>query len=395
MPDLFTILLLLALGSAVLGVSILVMAARTEHYPGFATWGVALLVNSLAHVAFGLRLLDWTTVSILASNLLTPLALVLFMTALVRFHRLALPRWAVGLLWSSAPLALVIALLTLDQHRIRNVLVVSLHMLLMLAIAWAAWRRPRDGARGAGHLLVMAGALGMALAFMARLALMATNTDWPGPLFVPPAVQVGTYLVVFVALLTNTLGFALMQMEHAIERQHDLATHDPLTGAFNRRALLEAMARLAGLAQRQRQPLSVLMIDIDHFKRVNDEFGHANGDVVLQEVARRLQERLRRSDLLARFGGEEFLVLLPDTGAAQAAGLAETLRTSLSGEPIRLHDASAPLQVTVSIGVHTRVPGGAADEVEQMVVACDRAMYRAKALGRNRVEIDAGQGHEG
>lgn len=395
MPDLSTLLLLLSLGSAVLGVSMLVVAARTEHYPGFATWGLALLVNALTHVAFGLRLLDWTTVSILASNVLTALSMVLFILALVRFHQLTPPRWCLGLLWASVPLALVIAVVALEEHRIRNVLGVCLHTLLMLGQAWAAWQRPRRGSRGAGHLLIMAGSLGLAVVFMVRAALMAANAELPGPLFVPPALQIATYLMIFVAMLTNTLGFALMQMEHAIERQHDLATHDPLTGAFNRRALIEAMTRLAGQAQRQGQPLSLLMIDIDHFKRVNDTHGHANGDVVLQEVARRLQARLRRSDLLARFGGEEFLVLLPDTGATQAARVAEILREAVSAELIALRDSPEPLRVTVSVGVHARVPGTGADEVERMIVACDAAMYRAKSLGRDRVAVDAGGAHEG
>lgn len=391
MPDMPTMLLLLALGGAVLGTSVLLVAARTEHYPGLATWGAALLVNSLSHVAFGLRLLDWPKVSIVASNALMPLSMALFISAVLRFHRLPAPPAVRALMWAAVPLGVLVALLALDLHRIRNLVVVCLHVLLMLAMAWVAWHRPHGKARVAGHILIMAGALGMALVFLWRAALMIGQADWPGPLFVPPVVQVVTYLMVFVALLTNTLGFVLMQMEHAIERQHELATHDPLTDALNRRALLEAMERLAGLSQRQGQPLSVLMIDIDHFKRVNDSQGHAGGDAVLKEVARRLQGRLRKSDLLARFGGEEFLVLLPDTGPEQAARVAESLRASIPASAIRLPGQATSLEVTVSIGVHSGVAGKEPGQVEKFISASDAAMYQAKSQGRNRVAVSGGE----
>ena len=385
--DLSTLLTLLILSCMVLGVSTLAVAARTVHSPGLATWGWALIVNAASYLAFGLRLQGWPAASILVSNVLTPLSMALFIMGVVQFHRLLLTVVMRALLWFPVLGGLLVGALLQEQHETRNLINVVMHTWLMLMMAWVAWRSPQGAPRLAGHLLIMAGAIAVAVVFIWRAVLMMGNTQWGPPLFVPLQVQTATYLIVFAALLTNTMGFVLMQMERAIHSQRELATHDPLTGAFNRRELMDVMGRLIGLAQRARQPLGVLMIDIDHFKRVNDTHGHVSGDAVLREVARRLQARLRKSDLLARFGGEEFVVLLPQTSEEEALVVAEGLRATVSATGIPMPAQPDALTVTVSIGVHVRVPGVEPDEADRMIVASDEAMYRAKSMGRNRVEV--------
>jgi diguanylate cyclase (GGDEF)-like protein len=161
------------------------------------------------------------------------------------------------------------------------------------------------------------------------------------------------------------------------------ATRDGLTGLLNRRELdVQAEAAVA-LARRHGRPLSCLMADIDHFKQINDRHGHAAGDAVLREAARRIASGCRISDVVGRYGGEEFVVLLPETGPQDAVTTADKVRGILSAAPLEFQDASIP--ITASIGV--------AAWTDQMIIAAslyaaaDGALYRAKELGRNRTEL--------
>lgn len=161
----------------------------------------------------------------------------------------------------------------------------------------------------------------------------------------------------------------------------DLASHDPLTGVFNAGAYYRACDQLIHASQRANQPFSVLFIDLDHFKSINDNFGHAVGDDVLRTVAQTLQNNVRRSDVVGRIGGEEFSVFLPNTEVNGAERLAETLREAI--ENVHMEVAGVPLKITASIGVAAKT-----FEQESMQVIqqhADQAMYEAKRRGRNRV----------
>lgn len=164
------------------------------------------------------------------------------------------------------------------------------------------------------------------------------------------------------------------------------ATSDALTGIANRRQLLEALKRDAARADRDGSPLSVVMVDVDHFKLVNDRHGHAVGDQVLKFVSGVLSAAVRTSDLVGRYGGEEFLVLLPRTDLGGAALVAERIRARLEHS---VADAERQLKITASFGVATLMPPGAESRINSLIEAADQALYRAKAAGRNRVEADA------
>jgi diguanylate cyclase (GGDEF)-like protein len=165
------------------------------------------------------------------------------------------------------------------------------------------------------------------------------------------------------------------------------AITDPLTGLPNRTHLAVAAEEHVAMAERTGRPLCCLMIDLDHFKSVNDTYGHAAGDAVLCETARRFARTVRRSDVLARYGGEEFVVLLPETDTIGAVTIAARLRESLEAESV-VHvgegGAQAEIVVRASIGVAAwregLSPAG-------LVAEADKALYRAKALGRDRVEL--------
>lgn len=193
----------------------------------------------------------------------------------------------------------------------------------------------------------------------------------------------GIYLAVanFMALLL-TVGFMTMatrRLQLILERR---ATHDPLTQVLNRRGFGDAYAREIGNLRRRRLPLTLLSIDLDYFKSINDRYGHAVGDQVLAHVATLIQGALRESDCVARFGGEEFVVLMPDMPAHNALGVAERIRALLR-EP---NHAGLPA-CTVSIGVACQA--SVAEGLEQLLSRADAALYLAKERGRDRIELDA------
>lgn len=183
---------------------------------------------------------------------------------------------------------------------------------------------------------------------------------------------------------TRLLSLAADEIYELSCRLGELAYHDELTGLLNRRAVLERAQSLLALCGRQGSPISLLMIDIDHFKSINDRFGHAAGDQVLREVGGTLRDNLRDSDLLGRIGGEEFLAVLPDTGAEGALTLAECLRARV-GRLVCSFDDSSGESVTISLGV-TTVAGrqGSSAQLSDCLKRADDALYRSKREGRNR-----------
>ena len=183
------------------------------------------------------------------------------------------------------------------------------------------------------------------------------------------------------------VGLRTIQLQHRLfvaqERLRFQATHDPLTGIWNRGALLELLHADLERAQRKSVPLAVLMIDIDHFKRINDEAGHHRGDMVLHEVAKRLADTVRSYDVIGRYGGEEF-VIGAELDRQQAMEYAERLRKSVICSPIEAPGRT--LRVSVSVGVAVADPVQPCNLTRQIEFA-DAAMYSAKHNGRNRVEI--------
>jgi diguanylate cyclase (GGDEF)-like protein len=176
--------------------------------------------------------------------------------------------------------------------------------------------------------------------------------------------------------------------ERALTSLVDLAMRDPLTGAYNRRHLEELLKNELAFAARQGTSLSLVLVDIDHFKRVNDTYGHRAGDVVLQLVATSIQRVLRPYDVLCRFGGEEFVVVARDTTPRNAEILAERIRRRVETLPLEV--GGRKFRVTVSAGVVTAAPDAEDLDMEGLIEAVDAAMYRAKRAGRNRVVVGRG-----
>jgi diguanylate cyclase (GGDEF)-like protein len=176
------------------------------------------------------------------------------------------------------------------------------------------------------------------------------------------------------------------QLLSAQERLRYQATHDPLTGIWNRAAVLDALSREVDRASREGTPLAVVMIDLDHFKEINDSHGHLVGDEVLQQIAHRLRDAVRSYDSVGRYGGEEFLVIAPGQDTAHARELAERLRLLFHETPTEVMGRKLP--VTLSLGVVALSPPRNL-EITRLLSAADEALYEAKRSGRNVTVLGA------
>ncbi len=194
--------------------------------------------------------------------------------------------------------------------------------------------------------------------------------------------RVTSRLFQFVSVLTEELEKANRQLQHQAE-------HDALTGAYNRHRLEPAMKTELSRAERHHHPLSLVMFDVDHFKRVNDQLGHATGDYVLQALVQAVRKRLRTHDAVFRYGGEEFLILLPEVDLEGAAAVAEKARAEIAATALLFKGEPLP-RVTVSFGVASAPRHGRT--LRELLETVDSALYRAKQSGRNRVVIAPHQG---
>jgi len=172
-----------------------------------------------------------------------------------------------------------------------------------------------------------------------------------------------------------------------VQMSMELAVTDPLTGLYNRRYMESHVTSLVEQALARGKPLALLVVDIDYFKAVNDMHGHDAGDDVLREFATRLKKSIRGIDLACRYGGEEFVVVMPETDVAVAAIVAERIRRRIAGEPFAIRSGTAALDVTISVGIAAL--SGVSDTPAAIIKRADQALYRAKRDGRNRVVADA------
>ena len=213
----------------------------------------------------------------------------------------------------------------------------------------------------------------------------ATRTT-SGELLVPRLLDMQLLLGVLVAALTLATGAYSNVLARMGERQRGLSRRESLTGCFNRRAFYELFPREVERARRLGQGVSLVFLDLDRFKSVNDRLGHETGDHVLQQFTARLRGIIRETDLLFRWGGEEFVILLPHTAPAEAPVLGERIRAAVAERPFAAGESQGPVGVTVSVGV-----AGAEQwpmDADALVARADAACYRAKAAGRNRVELE-------
>jgi diguanylate cyclase (GGDEF)-like protein len=280
----------------------------------------------------------------------------------------------------AATAALAASFLLANGHGLRVAVVCFGCSAMMLASAGLMWRFGRvgtplfAGVAAAGYALLATGLLVRGVQALAVGSTTKISIDATGHANIPFAI-----VVLFVGGLINLTHVRLV-LGRVLTRLSQQATTDELTAVLNRRGLLQRLEAAHAAARQGKVGYALMMVDVDHFKAINDKHGHARGDQVLKSVAAGLCAALRGNDFVGRWGGEEFCVLLPGTQLADAQQLAERVGA-------RVAASAAGVPVTVSIGVAEH---GAADtELEAVIRRADDALYRAKAAGRNRVIVAA------
>ncbi len=225
------------------------------------------------------------------------------------------------------------------------------------------------------------------LGLIARTILSLTDLA-PAAAIIDNPLQSATLLGAMVAQIWLASGFILMTHYRTTMALHRLSERDSLTGTLNRRSLHARATDVLLKAGELQLPVTLIMMDADHFKRINDEFGHQTGDAVLCHMVSRIRQHLRTNALLGRFGGEEFVLILPALDTQSASQVAERIRVGLCSQP--WHCADTPVNLSISLGVACSDQHGY--NFDTLLGAADGALYQAKALGRNRVELASDPG---
>lgn len=354
------------------------VAYRNE-FSGLSEWSWALALHGVAYSLFLLRDQVSNWLSIVLANVSLASVLALFTLGVCGFQRRRLSPWIV---WSPVGALAVLFVLFIDDTGAR-IVVLGVVTVVQSVMVLALLLKGRHTTPGRGQYFLM-GAITIIAAMLALRAMMVgSGVVQVATLQSTNSLQSMTFLVSMICIITMGQGLVLMSAERAVHRNLHLAIRDELTGLSSRRFVLDSLEQQLALGRRMGHPLSVLVVDADHFKRVNDTHGHLVGDRMLRHLAAKIQARLRSYDVAGRYGGEEFLIVLPHTGVAAAIKVAESLRQTISETPLVLGPEQS-LGITVSIGVAECTDGSA--QAEQLIHWADAALYRAKAGGRNRVE---------
>lgn len=366
-----------ALAATIMG-GCLLLTGQFNRRDGLITGGTGLLAHALAYVCFTLYGHAELWLTYMLGNTLLSTAMMFYAASIYRVVERPVP-W---LTLASAPaimLAGVGALLdTLEPRMLLACLVLSCQCLLILHLGY---RYGRMGGRA--HLLLIVGSLvslvSLALRVAAILSGQADGMRYDASGLVQAiSVSIGTLTVMMLSL-----GIVLLAKERSDANLKALALHDPLTGILNRRAIMARLNEEIERARRTGRPLAIVMIDIDHFKKINDRHGHLAGDEVLCECVTRLRSRLRQTDQIGRYGGEEFMIVLPDTEATGAHRIIEALRVAIEVAPVQFADTA--IAVSFSAGIWCGVP--AQQSVDQLVDGADSALYASKSAGRNTLRF--------
>ena len=366
--------------TAALGISMGVVARRSRRDGmGYWAWGVA--AQALAYLLFALRgqVSDWLSVVLANTLLVTTFAL--FTEGLCEFQQRPLRR---RFIWGPVALMLLLVVVFMNHLQIRPLLAIVLLGFQSVVLLYLIISRHRQ-TPGRGQYFVVAGLVLVVLALLLRLLIVVSGqaVELNQVTGSNPA-HAFSILVSILIMVLISMGLVLMTKEQADMRNHALAMLDDLTGLSNRRSIQQALTQHIALARRSNRPLALLLIDIDYFKQINDTHGHLSGDQALRNVAICLKERLRAQDIVGRWGGEEFIAILPDTDVAGALALAEALRATMEQARFAGLDGQ-PIALTISIGLHA-LELSSGNERDDMLGAADRALYLAKENGRNRVE---------
>ena len=377
MIDIRTFVLVLALGNICFAMLIAGYSRSGVGHPGMQLWKWARLVQGMGHalsyarVDFPSPAMDMVFTTLLVTGIAMEVGAYARFLGVRSYNRVLVPVAIIGVLAMNAlrlggtsPYDMQ-ALLTLE------IAVLTAMMSWLLLRNWSE-ASPLQRMMGLNHVLFCGVMLARAWVWVA---------DPRSHSFGATMVHAMTFLIGYPLMIVNGFGFILLCKLQDDRKMEELATVDGLTGLLNRRAFFERTETARALSIRLQKPVALMMLDIDHFKRLNDRFGHATGDEALIVFAHTVRGVLREQDVMGRLGGEEFALAMPGTDLAGALQAAERLRSKVSGAPV-LTDGNAYI-MTVSIGVVVIDPN---EPINSALARADRALYSAKSNGRNRVE---------
>lgn len=377
--DISTLYLVATLVATMLGLMLLFFAEQ-EKIAALTWWGVAYLLGAGSMAIWTLAGPVLGETLTLGSNAIGFIACGMIWNAARVFHGRR-PTWPGGVLGAVVWIA---ALMLLAPEAATPRLIIGVGIVAIYAALTAAelWTERRKTLQRRWPAIVVPLLHGFVLLLPVLLGDVLSPVDVP----FSKSVWAAALAIELVLYAIGTVFVIFMMVSERTVRAHKAAAStDPLTGMFNRRGFAEATSRMIACEARAGRPVTVMVFDIDHFKSINDRFGHPAGDEILKLFAAVLAQSLRATDLSGRIGGEEFAALLPCT-MAEALIAAERVREAFATSGIAIDDA--PVDTTVSIGVAS---GAAGTELDVLLAAADTALYQAKRAGRNRIETATGE----
>ncbi len=383
--DFFTAQTLNAAVSLAIALAMVVVASTQKTYPGFRRWALGSTLYALGNMVYIWRMVMPDPIAILLANVLYFSFTPLVNDGILSFYSVRGARaWRIanGAVFAFSVVALTVALMAGSSRATYVVLGAGVCMvmeLMGLVVLVGQLRRSFSAAL----LLIVIVTLSFAIIMLARIVIVLFVPDLAPAVISVQGLAVVTSIVTvgwvaaahgLFAINSRRITDELIAASHELSRK---ALTDALTDLPNRRGFLEQGGMLVALAVRGERPISVMMIDVDHFKRVNDTYGHLIGDDVLRAVGQAIAGALRASDLAGRMGGEEFGVVMPDTDLDHAETVAERVRAAVAGVVV-----GTVTGISASIGVATRE--AMETDIAQVLRRADDAVYRAKRGGRNR-----------
>ena len=376
MVDLRSLLLMMAVADLALATALWTGAGHRKD--GLAQWSSALVVQALAFGLLGGGAEPQSGALALGMGLLA-LSVTLQAAALVSFGRRQLPAWIHTAVIAAVALPIQLSANDPAGAILFGGLVLGLLYLGVTVISWQL--RTASFAARARRLLVASFAVAGTVLVIRGIGAAFVAQPLAG-LLQPSGLAALLTLAALAAAIAGTLGFLLLHKERAEGEAQRLATMDPLTGAYNRRTFHEIAEREMARARRAGQPLSLVMLDIDHFRAVNEKHGNRIGDETIQRFADVVRSALRKEDMLVRYGGEEFVVLLPEVPGPGAVVVAGRIRRAVAASPIEV--GGERLSLTASLGVAARLDEGP-ESIDELLDRAGSALQLAKERGRNRV----------
>lgn len=376
----------LILAASSLALYVLQRMRTTVSGPGW--WAAGNAVGFVSLLLLAARGVIPDLLSITLANGLLIAALCINVAGLRVFLGAGLPSRAIWLL----PLAVMAEstwfFMVTPSHRVRLIAASLLFCILSFKMSYdlsTHGERTGDGKLPAAQAFAFWVTVAYGAIFLLR-TILGIFFLTPESALAPHPLTTGAYVVGILLSFLNTFSLFLMTSERLQQELQRQASHDHLTGIPNRRAFHMLARHEIGRARRTFDPLAMLLLDLDHFKQVNDRFGHAAGDTVLRDFSSMITAAVREQDIVCRFGGEEFVILLPGTGLAGALALAERVRFLAESRPVEF--SGNRIAYTVSIGLALSTTDDTT--IETVLERADRALYRAKSEGRNRVSTEAG-----